>query len=68
MSILISIGYNVCRTISPVDSMSDLMKANIEALARSEITSDGWICYWVCYDDTSSDIFVVVPDVMIVQV
>lgn len=42
------------------NSLSDIALQNIEALAFSELTPNGWSCFEYVRDDTSSDIFGVV--------
>lgn len=39
------------------NNLSDLSLANVEALANSEWTGDGWSCFRYSYDDGSSLFF-----------
>lgn len=44
------------------NNLPDIALQNIEALAFSELTPNGWSCFKEVRDDTSSDIFGVVVD------
>ena len=49
-------GYGVY-TNQKVDTMTDLMLANVEALANYEWDSNGWYCWNKSNDDYTSDVF-----------
>ncbi|MDE6349092.1 MAG: NVEALA domain-containing protein [Bacteroides sp.] len=49
-------GYGVY-TNQKAEPMSDLMLANVEALADFEWNENGWYCWQRSVDDYSSDVF-----------
>lgn len=53
-------GYNIYNLQFTKNELSDLALANVEALAIGELTPEGWSCFSQFYDDTSSDLFVVI--------
>ncbi|GHT49418.1 hypothetical protein FACS189474_3270 [Bacteroidia bacterium] len=42
---------------SQSNNLSDISLANVEALANTEFTSNGWSCFNYGYDDYSYDMF-----------
>ncbi|MDE5678256.1 NVEALA domain-containing protein [Phocaeicola sp.] len=51
-------GYNAYVSNSKTEVASDLVQANIEALAISEWDPvKGWLCFWDVQDDVSSSTF-----------
>ena len=55
-------GYHVYRAESKQYVVSDILKANVEALAFSELTPDGWVCFKEYYDDTSNPNYVIITE------
>ena len=49
-------GYNIYTNLK-ANPMSDLMLANVEALADFEWDENGWYCWKESVDDYSSDFF-----------
>ena len=45
--------------ISQTKGMSDVMLANVEALAQTELTPNGWVCFQNIRDD-GGDLFFIV--------
>ena len=52
----LSVGFGIYRNYQK-NLMSDLLLANIEALANYEWNQDGWYCWRFSQDDYSSDRF-----------
>jgi hypothetical protein len=52
-------GWNISRSVND-SALSDVALANVEALAFTEFTPNGWTCFWNYSDDPSSSLFVII--------
>lgn len=61
IAIAIFVGYNVYKSRSAMDGLSEMALANVEALALSELDMEkGWSCYDWVFDNVMSETFFII--------
>ena len=59
LAITVVVAWNVNTSLKADGMLSDVALANVEALAQTELTPDGWVCFENVRDDGGDWFFIV---------